>query len=220
MKNPVIIFGAGTLGRAALALFNQNSVAVYGFLDDDERLHGREIDHVTVLGSTDDDGYLKLIGKKCDAFVAIEETVVRMKIVKMLNERRKVMPVNAFHTHISMASSAVWSHGNFVDAGVTIGTGVKTGSHTVIRAGVTIDSEAILGDYVQLGPGSVISSGVQIEDEAFIGAGAVVVSGVHIKKGARVGAGSVVITDVDEGETVFGNPARKVQEALSAIKKL
>ena len=219
MKNPVIIFGAGTLGRAAQALFSQNGVAVYGFLDDDERLHGREIDHVAVLGSTDDDGYLKLIGKKCDAFVAVEETVVRRKIVKMLNERRKVMPANAFHTHISMAPSAVWGHGNFVDAGVTIGAGVQTGNHTIIRAGATVDAEAVLGDYVQVGAGSVISSQVRIEDEVFIGAGAVVVSGIHIKKGARIGAGSVVITDVDEGETVFGNPARSVKEALSSIKK-
>jgi serine acetyltransferase len=37
-----------------------------------------------------------------------------------------------------------------------------------------------------------------------------VVSGVTIGKGARVGAGSVVIAPVKAGETVFGNPATKV----------
>jgi acetyltransferase-like isoleucine patch superfamily enzyme len=51
---------------------------------------------------------------------------------------------------------------------------------------------------------------VVIEDEAFIGAGVVIVTGVTIGRGARVGAGSVVIGPVKAGETVFGNPAEKV----------
>jgi acetyltransferase-like isoleucine patch superfamily enzyme len=37
-----------------------------------------------------------------------------------------------------------------------------------------------------------------------------IVAGVTIGKGARIGAGSVVIGPVKAGETVFGNPAEKV----------
>ena len=51
---------------------------------------------------------------------------------------------------------------------------------------------------------------MEVEDEVFIGSGVTIVSGVKIGKGARVGAGSVVIADVKAGETVFGNPAQKV----------
>jgi len=39
MKNPVVIFGAGTLGRLALDIFSSNDVLVYGFLDDNKKKH-------------------------------------------------------------------------------------------------------------------------------------------------------------------------------------
>ena len=84
MENPVIIFGANYLGRAAKEIFDRNGNVVYGFLDDNKSLHSTELDNVVVLGSTDDDGYLKLIGKKCEAFVAVDDTKLRKTLVKML----------------------------------------------------------------------------------------------------------------------------------------
>jgi len=73
MDNPVIIFGAGGLGRAAMEIFKNNGNLVYCFLDDDQSLHGKEIDDISVMGFTTDDGYLKHIGKKCEAFIAETE---------------------------------------------------------------------------------------------------------------------------------------------------
>ena len=97
MENPVLIFGAGSLGLTALDLFQRNNVVVYGLLDDDKAMQGREFGDVSVLGETDDDGYLKLIGQKCEAFVAIADVRVRKRLVKMLNERRKVQPLSLIH---------------------------------------------------------------------------------------------------------------------------
>ena len=55
MDNPVLIFGTGGLGRAALEIFESNKNVVYGFLDDNKKIHGTEIDNVLVLGKTSDD---------------------------------------------------------------------------------------------------------------------------------------------------------------------
>jgi sugar O-acyltransferase (sialic acid O-acetyltransferase NeuD family) len=210
MENPVIIFGANPIGRVAKEIFEVNGNVVYGFLDDSKALHSKEIDNVTVLGSTDDDGFLKLIGKKCEAFVATDDNKVRKALVKMLQEIRHIQPVNAVHPSCIVASSASVAHGNFVDAGVIIGAGSEVKNHCLLNARVVIGAECVIGDFVQVGAGTVVNSNVTIEDEAFIGSGAVIVSGVTIGKGARVGAGSVVIRPVKEGETVFGNPAQKV----------
>jgi sugar O-acyltransferase (sialic acid O-acetyltransferase NeuD family) len=210
MENPVIIFGANYLGRAAKEIFDRNGNVVYCFLDDNKSIHATEVDNVSVLGSTDDDGYLKLIGKKCEAFIAIDDNKFRKSLVKMLNEERKMQPVNAIHPTASFAASATIGHGNFVDAGSQTGAGAVVGSHCIIHANVVLGAEATIGDFVQIGASSTINSGVVIEDEAFIGSGVIIVSGVTIGKGARVGAGSVVIAPVKAGETVFGNPASKV----------
>jgi sugar O-acyltransferase (sialic acid O-acetyltransferase NeuD family) len=210
MENPVIIFGASGLGKAALEIFESNEVPVFCFLDDDASLHNTEIKEVAVLGSTDDDGFLKHIGKDCEAFVAEDENKVRKSLVEMLIEDRKVMPVNAIHNSVVLSSNASIGHGNLFNAGVRIGSFTRIGSHCIFNSAAIVDHEAQLGDFVQVGAGSIINSGVHIEDEVFIGSGVTVVSGIKIGKGARIGAGSVVISDVSANQTFFGNPAKSV----------
>lgn len=211
MENPVIIFGANYLGRSAKEIFESNGNVVYGFLDDNKSLHNKEIDESFVLGSTDDDGFLKLIGKKCEAFVAVDENKFRKNIVKILQDVRHVQPVNAVHKNALLSNHVELGYGNFIDHGVKIGVGTKISSHCILQAGCIIGAEVLIGDFVQAGAGSVISTGVKIEEEAFIGSGVTIVSGITIGKGARVGAGAVVIAPVKPGETVFGNPAQTVK---------
>jgi len=210
MENPVIILGANYIGRSAKEIFEKNGNVVYCFLDDNKKLHNTEIDTVTVLGSTDDDGYLKLIGKKCEAFVAADDNKVRKNLVSMLQEVRHVQPVNAIHQSSIIPESADIGHGNFIDMDVKVGAGAKISNQCIIHAGAIIGVEASLGNFVQVGAGSIINTGTVVEDEVFIGSGVTIVSGITIGKGARVGAGSVVVAPVKAGETVFGNPAQKI----------
>ena len=206
----MLIFGAGSLGLTALDLFQRNNVVVYGLLDDDKNLHGTEFGDVSVLGETDDDGFLKLIGQKCEAFVAIADGRVRRRLVKMLNERRKVQPVNAIHDTAVVSTLATLGHGNLIAARVVVNPYAEVGQHCIVQAGAVIESRAKLGDYVHVGTGCLINSSAVIEESAFIGTGATIIAGVTIGKNARVGAGSVVVENVEAGATVFGNPARKI----------
>lgn len=211
MEKPVIILGAKGIARPALEIFNSHNIIVYGFLDEDEKMHQQEINHIVILGNTEDDGYLKLIGKKCEAFVAVDDPSYRKYLVTMLQERRKMQPINAVHKMAYLSTDAGIGHGNFINAKVSIGANAAIGSHGIYHSGATIEHEAQIGDYVQIGAGAIINSGVKIADGAFIGSGANIVSGVQIGKNARVGAGSLVIADVEEGVTVFGNPAKKIE---------
>lgn len=210
MENPVIILGAGPVGLQALDIFTKNEVVVYGFLDDDTKLHGTEINDISVLGATDDEGYTKLIGKKCEAFVATDDTKLKKSISDMLHDRRHIMPVNAIHPSASIASSASLGHGNLLGAQAILGANTNIGNHCNIFAGAIIDVGTTIADFVQIGIGANIGAKVEIGVGVFIGAGATVVSGVKIGKNARIGAGSVVIADIGNNETVFGNPAAKV----------
>ncbi len=205
-----MIFGAGGIGLAAYEIFRSHELMIYGFLDDRNELHGKEIDEVLVLGSTDDDGYLKYIGQKCEAFVATDDNKERKSIVKMLNDRRKVMPINAVHKNASLSGSTDISYGNFIDDGSVLGAKSVIGNHNLIHSGVVIEYEAEIGQFVQIGAGSVIGAGSKIEDEVFIGAGVVIVPGITVGKNARIGAGSVVVENVEDNSTLFGNPAKPV----------
>ena len=208
---PVIIIGAEGLGKAALDIFESNNTTVYCFLDENEKLHETEIGEVSVLGSPEDDGFLKFIGHKCDAFVAIEDIEYRKEMVALLKDKRKVMPANAIHPSAIISTRATLGYGNLIATKSIISTGVEIGHHCLIHAGCLVDYDSKIADFVQVGAGSIINAGVEIEEGAFIGSGVTIVGGIKIGRNARIGAGSVVIKSVNEGETVFGNPAAVIK---------
>ena len=212
MEKPVIIFGAKGIAKSALEIFQSNEVTVYGFLDDDKSTHEQTINDVPVLGLMDDHGFTKLIGQKCEAFIAFDDYKIRTNLTKMLIESRKVMPVNAIHNNALVTKSADMGHGNFINAGSIIGSGSVIGQHCIIHSGVIIEQDVVIDDFVQIGAGSIVNAEVIIEKKAFIGTGVVIVAGITIGAGARIGAGSVVIADVAKKETVFGNPAAKIKK--------
>ena len=210
MTNPVLILGAGKLGRLALDIFSSNDVLVYGFLDENKDLHNTEISEVVVLGDINDENYLGIIGNKTEAFVAIEHKTAKEKTIKEITDRKKTMPVNAVHGKAVVSEDAEMGHGILVAAGAVVNSGAKVGNHSVILSNAVVDALASVGEFVEIGAGAVINSEAEVSKGAFIGSGAVIVSGVKIGKNARVGAGSVVIEDVKDGKTVFGNPAVEV----------
>lgn len=210
MNNPVVILGAGKLGEVVLDIFKSNNVVTYCFLDENKELHGTEIDDVSVLGDVMDDGFLKLIGKKCNAFVAVDDMKIKKSLTKNILDRRKVMPVNAIHNTSNVSESATIGHGNLVEQGVSVGTKADIANHCIIGTNTVIGNHSKLGDFVQIGAGTVIGVDVEIEEGVFIGSGVTIVAGIKIGKNSRIGAGSVVISEVKSKETVFGNPATKV----------
>lgn len=210
MENPVIIFGASELAQAAVEIFESNDIMVYGYLDDNKELHGTELGELSVLGKMDDQAYLKLIGKKCEGFIAVDDRDLRSGLVKLMKEKRKMMPVNAIHSNTELSPSAHIGHGEFINSGVVIGANAKIGDHCLIHTNSTVDYSAELGDLVQVGAGSIVGAGAKIGSNVFIGSGVTIVPGIEVADDARIGAGSVVIANVGAGETVFGNPAAKV----------
>ena len=85
-----------------------------------------------------------------------------------------------------------------------------------------------IGDRTQIGPATQIYAAdhprdartrreglefgrpVGIGSDVWIGGGAIILPGITIGDGAVIGAGSVVTRDVATGQTVAGNPARRI----------
>jgi sugar O-acyltransferase (sialic acid O-acetyltransferase NeuD family) len=210
MENPVIILGAQAVGTAALDAFLSNDIVVYCILDDEPKLHNTELLDVPVMGNTDDGELLKLIGKKCEVFVATEDAASRRSLTKMLRDDYEVVPVNSIHQRASVSAHAELGHGNYVGPNAVVAATAKIGEGILIGPNAVVEGQATVGDYAQLGSGAQIGFGASVGAGAFVGTGAVLVAGVKVGDKARVGAGSVVVADVPGGQTVFGNPAKQV----------
>ncbi|MGB0524430.1 MAG: NeuD/PglB/VioB family sugar acetyltransferase [Flammeovirgaceae bacterium] len=204
----VIIFGATGLGKVALNIFQSRGMVAYCFLDDDKEMHNQEINDVLVMGHTQDDGFLKFIGKKCSAFVAIEDREQRLDIIEMLKTRRKVMPLNAIHDLAYVSENAYFGHGNLINVGAIVNPDAKITNHCLIHSQAVIEYEATLDEFAQIGAGAIIGPKAHIGEGALIGAGAVVATGIKIGAGAQVAPGAVVLQNVEAEAIVFGNPAK------------
>lgn len=210
MENPVIIFGATGLSRLAMEIFSSHEVVIYGILEDDETLHNTEINDIPVMGSTTDDGYLKFIGKKCEAFIGEETLEKRVEIAKLLKERRKVMPVNAIHNQAFIAQSAELSHGILVNSGATINANAIVGNNVVVHSNATIEYMATVEEMVQIGTGAIIGANAKIGEGTMIGAGAIIASGIKVGKNTQIAQGAVVLRNVEDEAVMVGNPAQAV----------
>ena len=73
MEKPVIIFGAKGIAKSVVEIFQSNQITVYGFLDDDRSTHQKIINDIPVLGLIDENRFTKLIGEKCEAFIAYDD---------------------------------------------------------------------------------------------------------------------------------------------------
>lgn len=209
MEKPVIIFGAGGLGKVALDILQQNDIVVYGLLDDEPAPQRTEINHVPILGGLDDEQHWALLGDQCGACVALTHPN-RKQLVAKLQAEKQLTPINAIHPSVMLATGVSLGHGNLLSAGVIVGAETTIGHLCLVHARALLEHDVQVSDSVQIGAGSVIGAGAQISTDVFIGAGVTIVAGVNIGPGARVGAGAVVLANVEANTTVLGNPAKPV----------
>jgi bifunctional UDP-N-acetylglucosamine pyrophosphorylase/glucosamine-1-phosphate N-acetyltransferase len=112
--------------------------------------------------------------------------------------------------------------------GTELEAGVHVGSFAeIVRSRVATGSkiphfsyvgDAVIGENVNIGAGTVTVNydgrekhRTEVGDGAFIGSDTMLRAPVRIGRGSRTGAGSVVISDVPDGETAVGVPARVIR---------
>ncbi|WP_164721591.1 acyltransferase [Silicimonas algicola] len=114
-----------------------------------------------------------------------------------------------------------------IASSLTIGRDCYINRNTTIdcHVGIHVGERVAIGPNVYIGDfdhGPMAGSGrsmygrkgeVIIEEDVWIGANATILRGVTIGVGATVGAGSVVTKNVDAGDMVAGNPARRIHDS-------
>lgn len=202
-----LIYGAGENGRVVLDILRSSNTEVVGFIDDNQKMRGKKIDVVEVLGTMSD---LERINKSFGIVIAIGDNKKRVEISNKI-ENLGFKLVNAIHPSSVISKSAVIRQGVVIAAGVVINPNAELGKNVIINTGSTIDHDCVIEEGVHIAPGVHLAGGVKIKKNAFLGIGSVVIDDLTIGENSIVGAGTVVIEDVPPNVTVVGVPGKIIK---------
>jgi sugar O-acyltransferase (sialic acid O-acetyltransferase NeuD family) len=217
---PLVLVGAGGLGREALAAVRAinaaapgSAWAVQGFVDDRLDLAGAVIDGLPVVGP---------LARLADGSVTGAHAVIctgrpgntssRIVIDEWLASAG-VPFASLVHPTAALAPGIEVGEGSVLLAQVVATAPISIGRHVVIMPQVVFTHDDVIGDFTTFAAGVRLAGGVVVERGAYIGAGALVREYVTIGAGALVGMGAVVTRDVPPGEVWVGNPARRLDGA-------
>lgn len=205
-----IIIGEGSALFMVKEMLERNGVVIFGVLTDDQI---EFIGEVPVVGKTTDETYLKLF--KSDSQLV---PVVASKDVDFRKQHMTALAKEFSKKAFPLIDSSVWiSKDALIGAGLTIMPNssifpkVKFGDGAWVGAGAIVQQHVETGKYITIESGAIIGERAYLASEAYVGSGAILAAGVKIGKKANIGAGSVVLRDVEEGATVFGNPAKSLE---------
>lgn len=208
----LIILGAGGMGRQVLSFAKtcdgfEKEYDIKGFLDDNIEAMKDFPGYPPVLGTVDnykvetDDVFFNSIGdvqskKRC--------------INKILAKGGDF--ITLVHPTAQVSPGTKIGKGCMIGSLVGIGVETTIGDFCLIQSKATIGHDVHIADYARIDCNVVLIAGVYVGNDVCIHTSSVINHNVKIADGATVGAMSFVIRNVKAGQTVFGNPAKKILE--------
>ena len=157
---------------------------------------------------------LEMGGDSSYFIVTIADCKVRSRIANSIL-KYNFKAFNIISSNSTISRSARMGTGNMVSHNTFISNDTFIGNFVQVNYFASISHNCVVGDFVTIGPGARINGHTIIGQNVFIGAGALIKPGTVkspriIGDNSTIGMGAVVISNVGEGQTVVGNPARKL----------
>jgi len=205
----IAIIGAGGHGRVVASILEAANIKVAGFIDSGVK---GDLPH-PLLGSDNDIPQLMKDG-------VIDRFVIGLGSVKGGASLRSTLfdkmiaaglsPIVAIHPLAVLSPGVKLGAGTVVMAGAIINITTSIGKNCIINTGAIIDHDGHIADHVHIGPGVTLSGHVTVGDNTLIGVGSTIRQSITVGKDVTLGAGAVVVSDIANGATAFGNPAKPI----------
>jgi sugar O-acyltransferase (sialic acid O-acetyltransferase NeuD family) len=209
---PLVIFGAGGLGREVLVLLNQLNETgagweVRGFYDDQPPATPT-VGGLPYLGTAHD---LNQTEEPLAVAVAVGSGASRAAVVARLTSAQLTFPA-LVHPSVRLAPSqrVTLGAGCLIQQGCILTCDISLGRFVLLNLGCTIGHDAVLGDFCSLMPHANVGGAAQLGIGVYLGTNATVIHAVRVGAGTIVGAGAVVVRELPAGITAIGVPAKAI----------
>ena len=202
----LILIGAGGHGKVAADIAEICGFKDVTFLDQSypERQKNGSWKIIDDLTNIDD-----FRAEGCKFFLTIGNNQVRKRL---WHEWKLQDSVQLIHPSANISRYATLNSGVLAVAGVIVNPDAVIGCGTILNTACIIDHDCLIGDFVHVSPGANVAGGCRIGDSSWIGIGASIKQGVTIGRDVTVGAGATVVSDISDGLTVIGTPAKPLKE--------
>lgn len=204
---PLVLVAASGLAREVLALVRRHGPHdVVGVVDDAPATHGGDLDGVPVIGGLD----ALASWPGADVVVCVGSGSARAALVERL-ERSGVTGsrhATVVHPSVEVPKGCSVGAGSVLLAGVVLTSEVSLGRHVVVMPNVTLTHDDRVDDFATLAAGVSLGGGVVVGPRAYLGMNACVRQRVRVGADATLGMGAALLTDLPDGETWAGVPAR------------
>lgn len=139
--------------------------------------------------------------------VAIGNNAIRAEKLRWLSEISAPV-VTLVHPSAVISQYADLGAGTVAMPGVVVNVSSQIGDGVILNTGCSIDHDCTIGDCAHISPGARLAGGVKVGTQSWIGIGTSVKQLVQIGQRVTVGAGAAVVTDLPDGVTAVGVPAR------------
>jgi sugar O-acyltransferase (sialic acid O-acetyltransferase NeuD family) len=212
---PLVIFGAGGLGREVLVLLHQLNEAgagweVRGFYDD-QAPATPTVAGLPYLGTAHD---LNQTDEPLAVAVAVGSSASRAAVVARLTSPQLTFPA-LVHPRVRLApyQRVALGAGCIIQQGCILTCDIALGRFVLLNLGCTIGHDATLEDFCSLMPHANVGGAAQLGAGVYLGTNATVIHAVRVGAGTTVGAGAVVVRELPTGITAIGVPARAITNA-------
>ncbi|MBF9222256.1 acetyltransferase [Hymenobacter ruricola] len=210
---PLVIFGAGGLGREVLLLLRQLNAThptwdVRGFYDDAAPATPT-VAGLPYLGTAAD---LNATPTPLAVAVAVGSSASRAAVVARLTSDKLTFPA-LVHPHVALGPQQriALGEGCIIQQGCLLTCDISLGRFVLLNLGCTVGHDAVLEDFCSLMPHANVSGAARLAAGCYLGTNATVIQGVRVGEGSIVGAGAVVVRDLPANVTAVGVPARELR---------
>ncbi|MCK6438634.1 MAG: acetyltransferase [Planctomycetes bacterium] len=209
-RTSILILGAGTQAKVVADLILAlGTYDIAGFLEigKDASRVGKNILGKPVLGAV---GEVAAIAKKHNvthAAVAIGDNRERARLIELARAAGLKLPP-LVHPSAVICTGAQLGDGSVVAAHAMVGVEARLGEGAIINTSSSVDHDNVLGRCVHIAVGCHLAGTVTVGDYVTFGAGACAIPGVKVGNDVTVGAGAAVVSDLPNGCTALGVPAK------------
>lgn len=197
------VIGAGGHGKVVADTAERAGWAEVVFFDPRFKSDKQRHTHWALVGLPED-----AASYTCDGyFVAIGNSHARKQWIDWLVARG--LPLVTLVDPASVVSRyATLESGVLVVAGAVVNADTRVGRGGIINTRAAVDHDCDLGAYSHICPGASLAGAVSVGEHSWVGIGSQVRQAACIGAHVTVGAGATVVSDIDDGLTVVGTPAR------------